>query len=72
MHVISNGILVVSLDFELFWGVRDKKAISDYGANILRVRTVVPRLLALFEKYEVHVTWATVGFLFFSTYNELS
>jgi hypothetical protein len=31
----------------------------------------VPRLLDLFHKYEIHATWATVGFLFFETRSEL-
>lgn len=68
---MSKGIFTISLDFELFWGVRDHRTLEDYGENIRNVHHVVPRLLALFNKYDVHCTWATVGFLFFSDKKEL-
>lgn len=67
----QSGIFVVSLDLELFWGVRDKKTIAGYSENLLGVRAVVPALLELFKKYSIHATWATVGFLFFETREEL-
>lgn len=66
-----GGIFVVSLDFELRWGVRDKKSIADYSKNLLGVRSAVHALLELFNKYQIHVTWGTVGFLFFETRSEL-
>ncbi len=56
---------MISLDFELMWGVRDCRTVADYGANILGVRQVVPRLLDLFARHELGCTWATVGMLFF-------
>jgi hypothetical protein len=62
---INHGGFCLSLDFELMWGVRDKKTIASYGANILGVRQVVPRLLEHFATYDLACTWATVGFLFF-------
>lgn len=65
------GTLVVSLDFELFWGVRDVTTLERYGANIRGVRQAIPRMLDLFRRYGVHATWATVGFLFFSNKREL-
>ena len=68
---MRKGIFTISLDFELFWGVRDHRTIESYGNNIRNVHAVVPRLLALFEKYNIHCTWATVGFLFFNDKNEL-
>lgn len=67
----SNGSLVISLDFELYWGVRDKRSLESYRANLLGVRQAVPALLELFEKYGIHATWATVGFLFFESRDEL-
>lgn len=60
----DRGKFVISLDFELFWGVRDKKTIEGYGANILGVRQAIPAMIALFDKYEVKSTFSTVGFLF--------
>lgn len=68
---MSKGIFTISLDFELFWGVRDHRTLENYGSNISNVHQVVPRLLALFEKYDVHCTWATVGLLFFNDKKEI-
>jgi hypothetical protein len=67
----DGGIFVVSLDFELLWGVRDKRTIADYGANILGVRRAIPAMLELFEQRQISCTWATVGFLFFADKDEL-
>ncbi|MBI1343030.1 MAG: polysaccharide deacetylase family protein [Terrimonas sp.] len=61
---MQKGVFTISLDFELFWGVRDHRSLADYGASISKVHEIIPRLLTLFEKYGVHCTWATVGFLF--------
>lgn len=68
---MRKGIFTISLDFELFWGVRDHRTIASYGENIRNVHRLVPKLLEIFEKYDVHCTWATVGFLFLSNKNEL-
>ena len=65
------GTLAISLDFELFWGVHDKRTLKDYGRNILGAREAIPRMLELFERYGVHCTWATVGLLFFDDKEEL-
>ncbi|MCS6933806.1 MAG: polysaccharide deacetylase family protein [Chitinophagales bacterium] len=68
---MQHGKFVISLDFELLWGVRDKKSIADYGENIRAVHEVVPRLLDTFDKYAVSATFSTVGFLFFESKEEL-
>jgi Polysaccharide deacetylase len=70
-NIMKNGKFVISLDFELMWGVRDKKEISNYGDNILGVHKVIPKLLETFRKYEIKVTFSTVGLLFFETKQEL-
>ena len=62
----SPGLFVISLDFELFWGVRDLQTKAGYGANILGARQAIPAMLALFEEFDLHATWATVGLLFFA------
>ena len=67
----GKGIFTISLDFELFWGVRDKRSLDSYGDSILNVRKVIPRLLDTFQKYDVEVTFATVGFLFAANREEL-
>ncbi len=64
---MQYGAFVISLDFELLWGVRDNRTIADYGANILGVREVIPALLDLFAERNIACTWATVGLLFFAT-----
>jgi len=69
---VRKGIFTISLDFELFWGVRDHRTLESYGENIRNVHHVVPKLLELFSKYNVHCTWATVGFLFFNEKKEMT
>src|SRR5579871_266772 len=59
------GALVISLDFELHWGVRDKRSIDgSYREKLLGARQAIPQILDLFEEFGVGATWATVGFLF--------
>jgi len=66
------GTLIVSLDFELFWGMLDVCSLEDYQENVLGGKKAIGKLLQLFEKYNIHATWATVGFLFAENYQELS
>ncbi len=70
-ETLRSGEFIVSLDFELAWGVRDSRDLIDYGQNLLGVRKVVPRILSLFADYGIHATWATVGFLFGRDRDEL-
>ena len=67
-----GGTFMVSLDFELFWGMLDVCPLEDYQNNVLGGKQAIPKLLQLFEKYGIHATWATVGFLFADNYEELS
>ena len=59
-----RGVLVVSLDFELFWGVRDSRTVLAYGPHVLGERLAIPEILRLFSRFGIHATWATLGFLF--------
>jgi len=62
---MKNGILIISLDFELHWGVFESVNIgSPYMKNLYRTPEVIYRMLDLFEKRNIPVTWAVVGFLF--------
>ena len=61
----SSGRFVISLDMELFWGMRDRRTIAAYGPNLLGVRQAIPRMLDAFEKHQVKATFAAVGLLFF-------
>jgi peptidoglycan/xylan/chitin deacetylase (PgdA/CDA1 family) len=66
------GAFVLSLDFELYWGVRDSKPLETYKTNILGVREAMPEMLALFRQYEVKATIAAVGLLFFDKKDQLT
>lgn len=66
-----NGIFIISLDFELFWGIRDKFTLEEYGPNVLGVWEIFPRLLEVFSKYDIHATFATVGAMFSKDLDEL-
>ena len=57
------GTLIVSLDFELFWGMLDVCPLEEYQSHVLGGRKTIPQLLTLFQKYGIHATWAAVGFL---------
>ncbi len=59
-----EGIFTISLDFELHWGVFDKRDRQAREACYRNTLRIIPTLLELFSKYDVHVTWATVGSLF--------
>ena len=65
------GTLIVSLDFELFWGMLDRTTLEAYRDNVLGGRKAIPRMLELFEEYGIHATWATVGFMFAENFEEL-
>lgn len=58
--------LVISLDFELHWGVADRVISSNhpYVRNLRGVWDAVPRLLEEFASRSIHATWATVGAVF--------
>lgn len=64
LEVVMNSVLLVSLDFELFWGMQDCHSLESYKENIMGGRKAIPRLLELFQKYGIHATWATVGMMF--------
>lgn len=68
---MEEGKFVISLDFELYWGVRDVIKLDDYKKHLSGVRNVIPALLDLFDRYSIHATFAAVGFLFASSKDEL-
>ena len=67
----KESYFVVSLDFELFWGMSDVTTLDVYGERIRGVRTALPRILDLFTQYGIHATWATVGMLMARNRDEL-
>lgn len=58
-----KSYFVISIDFELFWGMFDKTTLLEYGDRIKGERTAIPKMLALFQKFGIHATWAGVGML---------
>ncbi|MDB2481933.1 polysaccharide deacetylase family protein [Gammaproteobacteria bacterium] len=60
---MENSKFVISLDFELHWGVFDAFG-ENYNQNIIGARKAIPQILDLFQKYKINATWATVGLLF--------
>jgi peptidoglycan/xylan/chitin deacetylase (PgdA/CDA1 family) len=66
------GALVISLDFELHWGVRDHTNRTDalYG-RLPEARGAVTRMLEVFLERNIKATWATVGFLFGSSRDDI-
>lgn len=69
---MNKAKLVVSLDFELHWGGFEKwdpDLLHRYFVNTRDI--VIPGILELFDKYEIHATWATVGLLFHSNKSDL-
>jgi Polysaccharide deacetylase len=61
----NPGALVISLDFELHWGLRDHVRLGDpYERNLRGERVAIDRMLELFGERGIGCTWATVGMLF--------
>ncbi len=69
--MINHGNFTISLDFELYWGMRDIQSLESYQEHLSNVHFVIPKLLELFKKYEIHATWAIVGFLFLNDKDQL-
>ncbi|WP_034920707.1 polysaccharide deacetylase family protein [Gillisia sp. CAL575] len=66
----KKGCLVISLDFELIWGVFDTVEIKDKTEYFLNTRKVIPEILELFKRSSIHATWASVGMLFNNNWTE--
>lgn len=64
-----KGIFCISIDTELLWGRWDK----NYQPFIWRTkkeRAIIAKLLSLFKRYDVPVTWAIVANLFLTQKNK--
>ena len=66
-----SGTLVISLDFELMWGVRDHRSVENYGDAVLGGREAVAHMLSRFQEAGIKATWATVGLLFAKNRDEM-
>jgi len=65
-----KGKLVISLDFELIWGVFDKVELEEKVEYFENTRMVIPKILQLFVENKISCTWATVGMLFNQDWQE--
>lgn len=52
---------VISMDFEMFWGVGGFRTVDSYRKNVEGEWRAIPRMLALFRENHIRATWATVG-----------
>jgi peptidoglycan/xylan/chitin deacetylase (PgdA/CDA1 family) len=68
---VSPGALVISLDLERFWGVCGFQDLATYGDHVRGERDAILGILALFKRYRIRATWATLGFLFCRDEEEL-
>jgi peptidoglycan/xylan/chitin deacetylase (PgdA/CDA1 family) len=68
---MNKAVFIISLDFELHWGGFEKWPLENCHQYFLNTRYTVPKMLDLFEQFEVHTTWATVGMLFHESRNSL-
>ncbi|MDX1760582.1 MAG: polysaccharide deacetylase family protein [Christiangramia sp.] len=65
-----NGALIISLDFELLWGVFDTIDYINKKSYFQNTRAVIPAILKEFQDNNIHATWATVGMLFNKDWKE--
>ncbi|MFH4969065.1 polysaccharide deacetylase [Gaetbulibacter sp. M240] len=67
-----NGKFVISLDFELHWGLFDLKTVSQYQENLENTPKALKSIVDLSNQYNIRLTVATVGFLFAKNKKELT
>ncbi|MCE7995853.1 MAG: polysaccharide deacetylase family protein [Roseivirga sp.] len=58
---MTEGKLLISLDTEIAWGRVGHSDQSQLGALYQKTKEVIRRLIELFDKYDIPVTWAVVG-----------
>ena len=62
---------VISMDFELHWGVFDHTRPAAFRDRMVVTRAVIPKVLELFELRGISATWAVVGALLCESKEEL-
>lgn len=60
---MKKGTFCISIDTELLWGRRDLD-LTAFTVYAKKVRSIIKKLLNLFDKYDMPATWAIVGKLF--------
>lgn len=67
---MKKGTLIISLDFELVWGLFDHIKIKDKVSYFNNTLVAIPQILHIFEQNNIRATWATVGMLFNENWEE--
>ncbi len=67
----SNGRFLISLDYELYWGLRDLLTLQEYRERFPGEREAVLWLLQQFERHQIHASWAVVGLMFCESREEM-
>ena len=62
----QQGSFVISLDFELLWGMLDLENIGRFEKAVKGSRNAVKAMLDLFQRYGIHATWGIVGLMTYS------
>jgi len=65
-----KGGLVISADFEMAWAFRYSKKTKNPEQMAKQTRENFPFLIEQFDKYNIPITWATVGHLFLESCNK--
>lgn len=58
-----TGVLAISIDVELAWGVFDLPHAAGFLASIGQVLGIVGELLAVFRRHDLNATWTIVWHL---------
>ena len=66
-----KGQFIISLDFEKYWGVFDVRTLESYKTSLNNVKPIIIKLLDLCAQYNIKLTFATVGFLFAKSKDDL-
>jgi len=67
---MNHGVFCISLDVEKYWGVHDVCSFEE-ASTFSQVDAITEKMLSLFQRYEIHATWATVGLLTYDSIGSL-
>jgi len=60
---MKKGVFIISIDLELLWGRKNMDQ-NIFIPKVKKERKIIKKLLALFKKYNIPVTWVLVGKLY--------
>ena len=66
-----SGNFIISLDFELFWGIHDEKYNTNDLKSFENTIYAISEMKKLFKEFNINVTFSTVGFLFANSISEI-